>query len=312
MYSGRYQSMLFDALVPSLKFSTASTLFAHATQNETGEINIEVGVMVPDYQKAINYYLLDHPKLLSDRGFEIETSAVKVKSAYTYLWDGYTREIDKAETKHRVQPHFDLFECLKNVSLRYKSIRQWMIAEREQILKKPAKNAERVAFYRDMDQIDHFMTLLTCLNCACTILDEGLELTHKRLQIYSNAPNYSTSRTINTTIQPGFDTHIVEEHRAKLMPYLKKKYDGTNTENLGHMLYALAELEYSSLAKLTANKTKLHSDLTQAFSLSQTRQALNTAIQRLDSKQISEADKLKVAEHKAQIESFMNHKTPAN
>ena len=124
------------------------------------------------------------------------------------------------------------------------------------------------------------------------------------------APATSTPpATTSPPIQPGFDTYIVEEHRVKLMSYLIGQYSNTTPEQCGFMLYALVKLTHIAPSALNSNQSKLHRTMSKTFGSIGTRQALNTAILRLDTKGSSDEDKRNIAEHTQRISQFFR---PAN
>lgn len=106
-------------------------------------------------------------------------------------------------------------------------------------------------------------------------------------------------------IQKGFDAYLVEEHRAKITPYLVDNYAAQEPGVYGFMLYALVDSGCMSLISLNGNQSALHRAMQITFGDTGTRQALNTAIRRLDSKEISDVDRREVAVHKKRIDTFL-------
>ena len=119
-------------------------------------------------------------------------------------------------------------------------------------------------------------------------------------------PATSTPPPTNNAIQPGFDTYIVEGRRANLMPYLIEQYSNATPERCGFMLYALVKLTCILPSALNSNQTSLHRAMKKTFGSIGTRQALNTAILRLDPKGSSDEDRRNIVEHTQQISRFLD------
>lgn len=103
----------------------------------------------------------------------------------------------------------------------------------------------------------------------------------------------------------GFDTYILEEHRGKLMPYLVENYTNASPEQCGFMLYALVNCGYVKKSGINSNQSALHRSLINTFGKVGTRQALNTAILRLDPQGSSDEDKRNIKNHEDRIGTFL-------
>ncbi|WP_157618685.1 hypothetical protein [Spirosoma spitsbergense] len=121
----------------------------------------------------------------------------------------------------------------------------------------------------------------------------------------SLTPSPPQSEDTLPTLQPGFDTYIVEEHRARLMPFLINHYSNTTPEQCGFMLYALVKLTYLPPSALNSNQTALHRAMEKTLGSIGTRQALNTAISRLDTRNSSDEDRRNIADHAQRISQFL-------
>ncbi|GAB3509320.1 hypothetical protein GCM10027341_46200 [Spirosoma knui] len=133
---------------------------------------------------------------------------------------------------------------------------------------------------------------------------------------YQPAPAPSTLpasyklKTTRSNSTPGFDTYIVEEHRAMLMPYLIENYTGKMPRKIVPMIYAL-----ESLGKLKWNvdqsvQTDLIGALQTTFGNQLKDSALKTALLGYDpkSKQPDLAKQQKIDQQKQAIEILLKHK----
>ncbi len=114
---------------------------------------------------------------------------------------------------------------------------------------------------------------------------------------------------VSQSKQPGFDTYVIEEHRTTLMPYLIENYTNASPEKYGYMLYALVSLRCVPNSTLNSNQSALHRALNNTFGNIGTRQALNTAIRRLDKQEINDEDKRNVSSHTERIRKIISPKT---
>ena len=154
-------------------------------------------------------------------------------------------------------------------------------------------------FYRTM-HLDPFALLWGLVEYKRFLETEELSAPVPSTPLASDEPK--NSKPVSS---PGFDTYfdsyIVAEHRATLMPYLTENYANTSPERYGYMLYALVSLKYVPNSTLNNNQSALHRALTNTFGEIGTRQALNTAIRRLDPKESNDEDKRQIEEHKQRI-----------
>lgn len=299
MWTGRFQYMMLDILSPKLTFSCIGAPFLSVKENKEGGFEVTADILVPYYEDAIFYFLQDHPERAQNPTYQNAPASDKVKTAYTYLWNNFQSEVSETKTESQLQELLLSFKGFERDVERYQSIIKWIISEQEQALKEPNSVHGR-EFVKYMDKMDHIMTLLVCLGQVCKIIPQGIKLIAGRLEKLKLPATESS----NFNMSEGFGSYLNEQHRAKLMPYLVSTYTNQKPEQYGFLLYALIDSNNASKSILTS-PTAVHVALQISFGKVGTRQALNTAINRLDPVQSNDEDKRQITIHKNRITEFL-------
>lgn len=105
-------------------------------------------------------------------------------------------------------------------------------------------------------------------------------------------------------ITPGFDTYLIEAHRAKLMPYLIENYAGKKPKDIVPMVYALEGLKCLMLNVDKCTQINLINALQKSFGNQLSDSALKTALLNHDPKSMQPdlAKQQKIAQSKQAIE----------
>ena len=277
MWPMKFQLIMLDILRPKMSFTIAHPFFQRVIEKEDGSLKIE-SIKVPDYLNAIEYYLNENPGERLSVEYMTKPASDKIKKAYGYLWNWFQHEITSNVTEQNLQY---LLICFRDFQIdveQYKVLKKWIMEERERIFKRPAHEDELRTFVKFMDDADHVIALLACLESSCQIIEDGLSLITIKLQSLEN--NKQGGSLTNKEI--GFDTYIDEKYRAKLMPYLVANYSGLEPRFYAYMVGALIRLKITPESTRHGNKSAVHRALSQSFKATFPPQSWNTAINRLD------------------------------
>ena len=126
----------------------------------------------------------------------------------------------------------------------------------------------------------------------------------------TSLPDSDRPRKNRLVSNSGFDTYIVEKHRAKLMPYLMEQYKGMMPKDIVPMLYALEKLEMLTI-KVIDGKIDLRSALIKTFGRQLQDSALKASIPTYDpgEKYPDAAKQQKIEQHRQEIDLHMKGKT---
>lgn len=305
MWPERYSLIIIDVLKPTLNFSTLSPRFINIIENEKREvIGLNAGVRVPDYKKALNYYLEEHPQKNYDIDYKNSPSSERIKIAYTYLWQQCQYEISTKASEELLLLLRNCFQELQIDLDEYKSIKKWIVNERERIFKRPSNGGEIIAFVKFLDDSDHILALLSCLELVCQIIEEAPSLISNCI----NVLNKSIGNNINNS---NFDAYVKVSYRKQLIPYLVKKYTNMKPRSLVPMLYALEEIGLLTSKVSSMNQTTLHIALQGTFGNVGARTTLTTSLNlyHIDPSRPDPSRRQGIEIHKKEIESFLKDST---
>ncbi|WP_147368033.1 hypothetical protein [Fibrisoma montanum] len=280
--------MILDALKPDLDFfvfgsepkaeeisplfhSVRLNPFVTVEEDPDGKISVQKGVKVPDYNKALFYYEQDNPYEKSNPDYRAGWASEKIKKAYGYLWDGFKPEIIAIRDVEFLRDTYALLELYEHDIPRYEGIKRWIYEEREDILKRPENVDDSLAFLKFMDSADHILALLACLEEVCQIIENSLDLISNQIRVLEIAKTAKASNCV------GFESYLVEKHRAKLMPFLEQHYKDKKTKAYVPMLFALEEYMETRIDRCV--QKELHTAWATTFGKVGGYRAFNTAMQ---------------------------------
>ncbi|GAB3702338.1 hypothetical protein GCM10027592_31640 [Spirosoma flavus] len=269
----------------------------------TGAFYPQTDDKVPDYRKAIQYYLDDVPHNKRINDFDIASPPEQIARAYEYIWQGFQQEVNKTLSEWELGLALNMFNGFVNDLDRYKSIQEFIKEEREQLLK-PLTNPEQIREQIQFrDRAEEILKLLRCLFKVTEIISDGQVLIKKRLKQYENLRNREPIES------EGFDRYIKDEFAQKLMPYLKEHFTNKKSKDLCPMLYALEKLQILKMQVDKCTITYLHKALEITFGNIGSRSAFNDGLSDYDpdpAKKSPDLNKrLKIDRYRTQIESFL-------